>query len=201
MKQIMKNAGIILAVVTIFFTLVLCIAGLVRQCRPAPQIDEPGMNVEYDHEERQNAELKNGQINNQGNVGVSTEEKVREEDPYSSGFNTEGNASYQKLVGKYEFKDEINNTWVLTIFEDETAQIVNKKKENTVCYGSCNDFLSSLGFLCMSFMDEYPIIFFPSGEEMGMQLCITGKADYIYDGISATKAKNPRKRLPLKRTK
>ena len=108
-----------------------------------------------------------------------------------------GSTNYYDYVGTYEFTDDIN-TWVLSIFEDETAQIKNESG-NTICYGSCSDFLEYSNYISVWFSDEYPIIFFPSGEEKGYNLCIYRGANYLYCGSSAANAKNPRKRLTLKK--
>lgn len=101
-------------------------------------------------------------------------------------------------VGTYEFSDNIN-TWVLVVESDETAYIYNKSKGADVkCYGSWYKY-SSMKYAALSFSDKAPVVWFPSGEETVRYPRIND--EWIYYNSSAADAKNPEKRLPLKKVK
>ena len=116
---------------------------------------------------------------------------------YTSIREREDNAK-REAVGTYEVTDEIGNTWVIELKEDETATI-HQKGDSYLVYGSWDptnylDYAPGL-----EFFDERPILYFPSGKE---SLFLPNIVDgYLYDDGSSAQAKNPRKRLPVKKVK
>lgn len=134
-------------------------------------------------------------------ANASVKEDTLMAEDVDNGYMEENNGiigdDYQDYVGTYEFTDGYR-TFMLTLSDDETAQI-KYKSADTVCYGSCRSLLNSYNCIRISFNDERPLIFFPSGEEGGVSLCIDREATYIYNGTSAAHAKNPRQRLSINR--
>ena len=129
------------------------------------------------------------------------------EETYSSSSSENGNetssssdnsiSTSQTIIfyeGTYKFTDNANQTWTLTLSKDKTAQI---KRGNELHYGSWEE--SSIMYIRFDY-DDAPMIYFPFGPEQGTLMSIS-KDGYIYESIDATEAKNPRKRLPIKKIK
>lgn len=119
----------------------------------------------------------------------------------SSNTSTRSNKG-QSIVGTYEFSDNIN-TWCLVIERDEdnsdegTCYIINKSKGGDVkCYGSWYKY-STMKYASLHFSEKKPIVFFPSGEETLRSPYVN--TEWIYANSSASEAKNPNLRLPLKK--
>ena len=112
----------------------------------------------------------------------------------SSLSNNEKSSSF---TGKYQFTDKSGNIWIVNLKDDETATM-NVKGDNFMYYAKWDDF--AYGVPCLKFgFDDAPYANFPSGREAMHYACIDG--DYIYESNSAFSAKNPRKRLPIKKIK
>lgn len=143
-------------------------------------------------------------------IHTAVEETAVEEAPSSdyqslisgSATSTSSNTSKSNgssIVGTYQFTDELNHTWVLVANTDETATI-STKDGNNLCYGSWHDFRVNDDGIDFSFTDEVPVVYFPSGSERCMSFNLRDDG-YIYRSRSDAKAKNPRKRLPVKKVK
>ncbi|MCC8070222.1 MAG: hypothetical protein LIO90_00275 [Bacteroidales bacterium] len=108
----------------------------------------------------------------------------------------------QNWVGTYEFSDDFN-TWEITVNPDETCTIVNKSKGGeTIGYGSWRHYNLYGGHYGVSFDDLVPQVWF-EGEGDFSRLSrpdITDDLQWIYKDDSSLKAKNPKKRLPLRKT-
>lgn len=103
-----------------------------------------------------------------------------------------------EYIGKFEMTDEAGQVFIITVNADETATI-ELQGGSFKGYGSWNDFPYDYPDLSFS-RDDSPNIYFPSGKEHyfpGLILC----EGWAYDGSSAFKAKNPNKRLPIKKIK
>ncbi len=126
-------------------------------------------------------------------------ESCSDDDSFSSSSQSKSVDSFGGDVeGTYEFSDNIN-TWVLVVNGDETAYIYNKAKGDGVkAYGSWYKY-DSMKYAAFSFSDKAPRVFFPSGEETLRYPRINN--EWIYYNSSAADAKNPEKRLPLKKIK
>lgn len=99
--------------------------------------------------------------------------------------------------GTYKFTDKANQTWTLTLNKDKTAQI---KSGDVLHYGSWTEYTST-NVMYISFdYEDAPMIYFPFGPDRGTMIAIS-KDGYIYESIDAKKAKNPRKRLPIRKIK
>ena len=150
--------------------------------------------------EAQIAELQN-QIGNPVETEPTTEDYS---DSYTSSDNSTASSSSngQNFIGTYEFTDEINNTWVLKLNSDETATI-QLKGSDSPAYGSWSDWWAINNgnhLIHLSFDDQKPKVWFPAGEETCSYLNIINDG-YIYFRDDDAKAKNPRKRLTLKKVK
>lgn len=100
------------------------------------------------------------------------------------------------FVGKYEFTDIVDHTFVLSINDDKTAQLVVKGESN-IFYGSI--FINTISGEMEIYFDELPEIVFPSTECGRGRMYVPLSADYIYKDGLAIDAKNPQKRLPIKK--
>lgn len=109
----------------------------------------------------------------------------------SGSFSSDYRSSGSEYFGTYEFTDKLNTAWVLVLNSDKTATI-RVKNGSKEAYGSWS-YYKTTGYPNIWFMDERPLIWFPSGEERAYHLCI--QDNYIYLGDNALEAKNPRKRL------
>lgn len=129
----------------------------------------------------------------------SSYDTTESESDSKSDFNSQkSDDPYNTIVGTYEFSDNIN-TWVLIVNNDETAVIYNKSKGGNVKgYGSWYKY-STMKYATFHFHDKAPIVWFPSGEETMSSPRLT--EDWIYYDSSAADAKNPEKRLPVKKVK
>lgn len=128
------------------------------------------------------------------NSGISDSENYSH--TYSSPHRQKNNPS--QFVGTYEMVDEIGNTWVIKLNSDETATM-GLKGGNEVAYASW-DLVNYLDYNPgLKFDDERMSVYFPSGEGKPFLPCI--KDGYFYLDPDATQAKNPRKRLPIKKIK
>lgn len=108
------------------------------------------------------------------------------------------NASENDVVGTYEFTDSENHKFILTLNDDETAQI---KINDLVRYGSWEKYGPIEDNPLVQFEgDEKPVITFPDQEAKDCHfLSIFG--NYIYYGYESVKAKNPKLRLQIKKIK
>lgn len=142
-----------------------------------------------------------GNQNNRRNSYVSEETTQVEEDYSSQTIEQVENdePSFVDYVGQYEFTDIADQTFVLTLNEDETCQL-RQKGADYVYYGSYHDYLSSSKYIELHF-SETPRIIFPSFDETGgwKIMGILFSADFIYYSNTACAAKDPKKRLELKR--
>lgn len=129
----------------------------------------------------------------------SKAESCSDDDSFSNSSQSKSVDSFGGDVeGTYEFSDNIN-TWVLVVNGDETAYIYNKAKGNGVkAYGSWYKY-DHMKYAAFSFSDKAPRVFFPSGDETLRSPRINN--EWIYYNSSAADAKNPEKRLPLKKIK
>lgn len=116
--------------------------------------------------------------------------------------NTEADeTSILNFVGQYEFTDIKERTFVLVLNEDETCQL-SEKGTDFIYYGSYSDFRNidrGIGI----WLEDEPEIIFPSSDKSDrvIGMCISPSADFIYLNDGALKAKHPKKRLELKKTK
>lgn len=101
------------------------------------------------------------------------------------------------FVGTYQFTDEYNTTWTLNLKRDESVT-VKAKGQNGEYYGSWDEFPYDVPCLSFGYKDS-PIVAFPTGDENLDYGIITN--EYIYASNVAYKAKNPQKRLPIKKIK
>ena len=108
------------------------------------------------------------------------------------------NPKSEGYVGTYEFTDEANNEWILTLNSDKTATI-HKKNNNHESYGSWDELNFMDDTPIIRFRDETPTIWFKSGEERSQELQIY--EGFLYERWDAAQAKNPRKRLPITKIK
>ena len=127
-------------------------------------------------------------------VNSSSSSENSSETSSSSDNSTSTSQTIIFYEGTYKFTDNANQTWTLTLSKDKTAQI---KRGNELHYGSWEE--SSIMYIRFDY-DDAPMIYFPFGPEQGTLMSIS-KDGYIYESIDATEAKNPRKRLPIKKIK
>lgn len=131
-------------------------------------------------------------------------EEQRQEDSIrvAEDGNTEADeTSILNFVGQYEFTDIKERTFVLVLNEDETCQL-SEKGTDFIYYGSYCDFRNidrGIGI----WLEDEPEIIFPSSDKSDrvIGMCISPSADFIYLNDGALKAKHPKKRLELKKTK
>lgn len=102
------------------------------------------------------------------------------------------------FVGTYEFTDIEGHKFLLTLNDDETAQI---KINDLVRYGSWEKYSPIDYNPLVSFVgDEKPFITFPNHESKKCQF-LSIVDDHIYYEYQSVKAKNPNLRLPIKKIK
>ena len=107
------------------------------------------------------------------------------------------NEKSSRFTGRYQFTDKSGNVWIVNLKDDETATM-NIKGDSFLYYAEWDEF--PYGVPCLKFgFDDAPYANFPSGRESMYYACIT--EDYIYNSNSSFSAKNPRKRLPIKKIK
>lgn len=108
------------------------------------------------------------------------------------------NMSENDVVGTYEFTDSEGHKFILTLNDDETAQI---KVNDLVRYGSWEKYSPIEYNPLVHFEgDEKPVITFPDhGTRDCQYLSIVG--NYIYYKWESVKAKNPKLRLSIKKVK
>ena len=97
----------------------------------------------------------------------------------------------------YEIVDKSNEKWLIILNEDKTLHI-HKSGSDVIHYGSWSGPYSGSIWLIMDY-DERPRIVFPNTEEFTVMGAING--DYLYSSVDGAKAKNPNKRLQLKKIK
>ena len=140
------------------------------------------------------AELQTNLNNNKtSSVKTSTSTSERTSSRLYSRSKEENIAQW---VGTYEFTDEAGNTWQIILNSDETA-LFEPQGGGSKRYGSW-DYLPYY-FPCLNIShDESPTIYFPDGPDSWIDyVCITD--GYLYASNIAAKAKNPNKRLPIKK--
>lgn len=116
------------------------------------------------------------------------------ESDYRSSY---GDEQTGRFTGKYQFTDKAGIVWIINLKDDETATM-NVKGDSFMYYAEWDD--SPYGVPLLQFgWDEAPYANFPSGKEGMHYTCIDD--DYIYCSNTAFSAKNPRKRLPVKKIK
>ena len=126
----------------------------------------------------------------------STSMEIDESNDQSS-LSLSNEASGSRFTGTYQFTDKAGKVWIVNIKDDETATI-KVKGESFTYYAEWDDF--PYGVPCLQFgFDDAPYANFPSGKEAMHYACIDD--NYIYESNSAFSAKNPRKRLPIKKIK
>ena len=140
----------------------------------------------------ENRDKKKASIHEEASPASSSENGS--ETPSSSDDLTSTSPAIIYFEGTYKFTDKANQTWTLTLNKDKTAQI---KRGNELHYGSWEE--SSIMYIRFDYEDA-PMIYFPFGPDRGTMIAIS-KDGYIYESIDAKEAKNPRKRLPIKKIK
>lgn len=186
----MKNKVYIIAFIVTFALMSACSksSDRARIAQLESQIAE--MSEREDGKSTQSENKRTQQSEESGNSYVSSSR-------YTSIRDREDNAK-RNAIGTYEVTDEIGNTWVIELKEDETATM-HQKGDGYLVYGSWDptnylDYAPGL-----EFFDERPILFFPSGEEsLFLPHIVDG---YLYEDGSSAQAKNPRKRLSVKKVK
>lgn len=133
-------------------------------------------------------------LNNKLNNGVPSVEVNAESNSNVSSVNTSENDA----VGTYEFTDSEGHKFILTLNDDETAQI---KINDLVRYGSWEKYSPIEDNPLVHFDgDEEPVITFPDhGARDCRYMSIVG--NYIYYEWESVKAKNPKLRLSIKKIK
>lgn len=113
-----------------------------------------------------------------------------------SSFEPSAKTNASDFVGTYKVTDEAGVIWTIVLNADETVTF--ETEGGSKYYGSWDIF--PYKFPCMSFgWDEWPYLYFPSGREDVYHGCI--KDGYFYSSNTAASAKNPNKRLPIKKIK
>lgn len=144
------------------------------------------------------AKLKGEEYNESSSFSSSKERDYSSEgyNDYSSSEKVSSEPQiFSSYVGTYKFTDESNKTWVLSLNSDKTAQI---KSGDELHYGSWEDH-EMINTMYIKFdYDDAPIVYFPLGGERGTMMAIS-KDGFIYKDMDAKDAKNPRKRLPIKK--
>ncbi len=132
---------------------------------------------------------------NYSNTPTSQEPAVSQETPAVTEEPQESEES--KIAGTYTVTDELNDTWVFKLNDDETAT-VQEKGSDTISYASWDDRrYINLG-ICISFDEWKPRIVFPNGDIIGSYPYI--RDEYLYADQSAAEAKNPKRRLKITKT-
>lgn len=126
----------------------------------------------------------------------STSMEIDESNDQSS-LSLSNEASGSRFTGTYQFTDKAGKVWIVNIKDDETATM-NIKGNSYMYYAEWDD--SPYGVPLLQFgWDDSPYALFPSGKEGMSYACIDD--GYIYCSNTAFSAKNPRKRLPIKKIK
>lgn len=112
----------------------------------------------------------------------------------SSSSSSSSSASASSYVGTYTVNDGVH-TWEIILKSDETCTM-GLKGSGSVAYGSWKIYYGD-DYASLSFSDEYPVVFFPGGEERLYGPRIRLNDGYFYHNESAVKSKNPKKRLPI----
>lgn len=147
--------------------------------------------------EAQIEELQDNRGGSEDNTHIATSRDTETSVPSTETRRPRRERGTRQFIGTYEFTDTYNRTWVLTLKDDESVT-VSAKGDDGIYYGSWNDFPYDVP--CLSFgWKESPIIAFPDEDEDISYGIITN--EYIYASNTAYKAKNPNKRLPIKKTK
>lgn len=98
-------------------------------------------------------------------------------------------------VGVYEITDNFGSPIIVNVNADETATLNYAGEEY---YGSWEK-SSKYDFVIDFPWEGQPYIEFPSGKELVVALCVD--ENLAYDGRANLEAKNPKKRLPIKKIK
>lgn len=148
--------------------------------------------------ERELAQLKNANVKE----NVSSSEVERDYSSDNTNVGSDNSSSRDEsgtgFVGEYEFVDKVGVVWVLIIKNDNTATF-NIKGDGYMYYASWDDSPYNVPCLKFSSWEDSPYINFQSGKETINYACVTD--EFIYESNSAFCAKNPRKRLPIKKVK
>jgi hypothetical protein len=117
-----------------------------------------------------------------------------------SSDNKEGNSTNEEesnIPGTYEVTDEIGQTLIFTLKKDNTATVKIKGEEGTYyCSWEPND----NNDISLDFSDEPPALMFNGGITETMY-CPEISDGWLYYNYDALKAKNPKRRLPIRKIK
>ena len=136
--------------------------------------------------------------NNAAEQDQSEDETSSSNDSYSSSSRSSSESSKVKeyFAGTYEVTDAVGDTYTIVLNSDESATFTNSR--GGVRYGSWRDFPYDAPKLTFSY-GETPVIFF-SGGESGLDNAIIADG-YIYSSNIEYRAKNPKKRLEIRKVK
>lgn len=185
-----RNSSALLLVVLALFSFAL--TSCVGKSKYDAQIEEL-MAFKDSVEQAQKAQNSNSAANNSESSQTGYNETSSNETSSSSSQN---NGNY---VGTWEFTDNADNVWEVILNSDETCTMGIKGNEG-VAYGSWEK-LNFMNYTPdLTFPDEKPVVCFPDYEMKGIYSphIIDG---YIYKDWQAAKAKNPKKRLPIKKVR
>lgn len=106
----------------------------------------------------------------------------------------------KEFIGTYEIVDKANQTYILTLKEDKTATMMAKGSNKTY-YCSWNYFdLYTEPHVQIEFSDDPPALAFGGGVALTMWQPKM-QDNWLYFDYDARKAKNPKRRLPIKKIK
>lgn len=150
--------------------------------------------------EKELAQLKGEEYKESSSAPSSSEVERDYTSDYSStdsDYSTSREERGSRFTGKYQFVDKAGKVWIVNLKDDETATM-NIQGDSYMYYAEWDD--SPYGVPLLRFgWDDSPYASFPSGKEGMSYACIDD--DYIYCSNSAFSAKNPRKRLPIRKIK
>lgn len=198
-----KSSALLLVVLALFsFALTSCVG----KSKYDAQIEEL-MAFKDSVEQAQKVQNSNSAANNSESSQTGYNETNSEESSRSvsasssSDFDTSSGSSHNEAsyVGTYELTDYADNVWEIVLNSDETCTMGVKGHES-VAYGSW-DLTNYLDYTPgLEFSDDKPLVVFPSGttERIFLPHIVDG---YFYVNGSAAQAKNPKKRLPIKKVR
>ena len=120
---------------------------------------------------------------------------------FAAGFAASDEDSDAGIPGTYEATDGIGRTLVLTLKEDKTGTATIKEEGKTYyCSWEHRDWHHGEVVITFGYSHENPELVFEGGEEH----CMDGSQmldGWLYCDNSATDAKDPTRRLPIKKVK
>lgn len=121
---------------------------------------------------------------------------VREDYSYSYAIESNDTPS-NTLCGEYEIVDSNNDTWILILNEDETANL--HVKNGREYYGTWQEYIDDMLWISFPY-DDAPSALNIKGD-MAMKTSLYTKDGYIYSDVTAARSKNPRMRLEITKKK